>query len=227
MKMDKKTNRFLIILIISLISVAIAFNNKNYTPPVQKNIVVITVDDVSPAFSLEQHKRLFSILDSFNATATLFVIPQYLGRISYTVTLNDEWINLMKEEQRKGHEIAQEGYYHTENEFALLDYNQSIQKLTAGRNLLEQVFGPVCGWRAPYWTENYFVTQALNDLKYCYDADLTVSPFSHGLYGEDWVTNFVTTQLEYKLRSASNKPLIVVLHVQKLDEQVMRMLRNS
>ena len=218
MRKDNKHKLSLILILsLTIILIILLLIQKNRKEPANERIVIITINDVSPAFSLEQHKRLFLILDKYNISATMFVIPNYLGL--YNVTSDEAWFDLIKQEQNKGYEIAQHGYKHFPNEFALFNYSEAKEEMLKGRQLLEQTFGPICGWGAPYWAENYEVTKALNDSNYCYDASLVVRPYSHAWPGNDWVTDFVTSQIEFKNVTQSGKPYIVVLHVEKMDEQ--------
>lgn len=179
--------------------------------------VVITIDDVSPIYSLDKHEKLFSIIDKHNAIATLFVIPDYLGQ--YPVTQNNAWIEIIKKQQERGYEIAQHGYKHTNNEFGLLNYDQAKEKLLLGKSILEGVFGSICGFRPPNWAENYEVKKALKDLGYCYDADAYALKFEHGWKTNLWITEFLKTDLEYEIVSKINKPFVIVLHVESMNEE--------
>lgn len=186
-------------------------------PNKNERIVVITIDDISPAYSLEKHEKLFSIIDKHNAVATLFVIPNYLGK--YPIRNNEAWIEMIKKQQKKGYEIAQHGFEHTKNEFGLLNYEKAKEKLLLGKSMIEEVFGPVCGFRPPNWAENYEVKKALKDLGYCYDANVYALRFEHGWKTNVWITDFLKTDLEYEVVSKLGKPFVIVLHVQSMNDQ--------
>jgi len=187
-------------------------------------VVIITVDDISPAYSLEKHKKLFSVLNKYNVPATLFVIPNFQGK--YPVTQNQGWIDLVKKQQDKGWEIAQHGWEHTDHEFGLLGYHQAEEKLLNGKKILEQVFGPFCGFRPPHWAENYEVKKALKDFGYCYDANVYAIPFEHGGKTISWTTEFISTEAEYELLTKVGKPFIIVLHVQEMNSQGYKYLEE-
>ncbi|MEM5810468.1 MAG: DUF2334 domain-containing protein [Candidatus Aenigmatarchaeota archaeon] len=212
----KKIFKLLIILtvcLLSILSVSIILYKK--PGEISKRVVIITIDDISPVYSIDKHKELFSIIDKYNATATLFVIPNYLGK--YPITSNQEWINLIKQEQSKGYEIAQHGYEHSPYEFGLINYSTAENKLTKGMKILKDVFGDdICGFRPPYWAENFEVKKALRDLGYCYDADIFAIRFEHGWYDNMWITEFVKTEEEFLFMSKIHKPFILVLHVQAM-----------
>ncbi len=84
---------------------------------------------------------------------------------------------------------------------------------------MEQVFGPICGFRPPNWAENYEVKLALKDLGYCYDANVFALKFEHAWKTNLWVTEFLKTEGEYKLMTGFGKPFVLVLHVQAMDNQ--------
>jgi len=209
--------KILIILIVVLISVLSVFLFLAKNQFKSSRTIIITIDDVSPIHNLEKHEKLFSILDKYNITATLFVIPNYLGK--HPISDGGKWIDLIKKEKSKGYEVAQHGYEHTPYEFGLLDYNQAREKLLLGRKLIEDTFGPICGFRAPYWTENYEVRNALRDLGYCYDANTYALRFEHGWKTNLWITEFLKTEAEYEIVSHINKPFIIVLHVEAMNNQ--------
>ena len=205
-----------IIILLLVIPISILATKFRAASP-SKRTIILTIDDVSPAYSLEQHKKLFEIIDKYSVPATLFVIPNYKDK--YPINSDGAWINLIKEEQRKGYEIAQHGYNHSPYEFALLDYDKSKEKLILGRKLLEDVFGPSCGFRPPNWAENYEVRKALKDLHYCYDANVYALKFEHGWKTNVWIAEFLKTMAEYEIVTGAKKPFILVLHVQSMTNE--------
>ncbi len=215
-----RRNLYILFIVLALAVICVILVTAEDHP--NEKILVITVNGISPAYSLEKHERLFSTIDKYNATATLFVIPNYMGE--NPITENEAWINLVRKEQDKGYEIAQHGYMHTPYEFGLLDYNASKERLMAGRVLTESVFGHVRGFRPPYWAENYEVNRALEDLGYCYDADVYDLRFSHGQEDKNWFIDLVQTELEFETVTGTGRPFVLVLDIQYMDDESIKYL---
>ncbi len=127
---------------------------------------------------VDRNTRL--LLDQFernNAKATFF----FLGWVA------ERFPDLVKEVQRRGHEVASHGYAHTRvHQQTPAEFRADVVK---AKNILEQLTGEaVIGYRAPSFSINKqseWAFEILKDIGHVYSS--STYPIKHDLYGvPDW-----------------------------------------
>lgn len=117
--------------------------------------------------------RILDMLDEFAVKATFFVLGWVAERCPA----------LVKEIQRRGHEIACHGYGHQ------LIYRHSPQEfredISKAKNILENICGErVCGYRAPSYSitaQSLWALDILVEEGFSYDS--SIFPITHDIYG--------------------------------------------
>lgn len=117
--------------------------------------------------------RILDMLDEFAMKATFFVLGWVAERLP----------GLVREIQRRGHEIACHGYGHQ------LVYRLTPQEFRAdisrAKKLLEDICGErVCGYRAPSYSitaKSLWALDTLLEEGFSYDS--SIFPISHDIYG--------------------------------------------
>ena len=117
--------------------------------------------------------RILDMLDEYALRATFFVLGWVAGRLPA----------LVKEIQRRGHEIACHGYAHqlvyrlTPSEFR--------EDVSKAKNILEDICGVrVCGYRAPSYSitlKSFWALDILVEEGFSYDS--SIFPITHDIYG--------------------------------------------
>ncbi len=131
------------------------------------SVFLVTVDDVSYYTDPEKLRRFLEYLREKNVAPTLFVIPLHAGK---GVTDNPELIRVLKEYDV---EVAQHGYMHKEKEFKSKSYDEQIEMIKKGREILEKNF-KIYGFRAPGFYHNFETSRALRDLGFTYESEMSV-----------------------------------------------------
>jgi len=129
-------------------------------------------DSMESRVTLNVH-RLLDLFDEHNVKATHFV----LGWVA------ERFPDLIKEIDRRGHEVASHGYSHQ------LVYNQTPQvfenETRDSKNLIEDITGkPVNGYRAASYSitrKSLWALDILADLGFIYDS--SIFPVVHDRYG--------------------------------------------
>jgi len=155
-----------------------------------KNVMTIDVEDYFHVASLSNElkpdswdkiaprvqnntQRILDIFDQYNVKATFFV----LGLVA------NKFPDLVKEIDRRGHEVASHGYSHQ------LIYNQSYKEFKdetkKSKSILEQIIGKsVVGYRAASYSiteKSLWALDILADLEFKYDS--SIYPVTHDVYG--------------------------------------------
>ena len=118
-------------------------------------------------------QRILDIFDKYEAKSTFFI----LGWVA------DKFPELVKEIDRRGHEVASHGYSHQ------LIYNQSYKKFkeetNKSKSLLEDIISkPIRGYRAASYSITKKSLWALDVLAESgFDYDSSIYPVHHDLYG--------------------------------------------
>ena len=129
-------------------------------------------ESIEPRVTSNVH-RLLDLFDEHNVKATHFV----LGWVA------ERYPDLIKEIDRRGHEVASHGYSHQ------LVYNQAPQvfenEARDSKNLIEDIIGkPVNGYRAASYSitrQSLWALDILADLGFLYDS--SIFPVVHDRYG--------------------------------------------
>ena len=117
-------------------------------------------------------QRILDIFDKYEAKSTFFI----LGWVA------DKFPELVKEIDRRGHEVASHGYSHQ------LIYNQSYKKFkeetNKSKSLLEDIISkPIRGYRAASYSITKKSLWALDVLAESgFDYDSSIYPVHHDLY---------------------------------------------
>lgn len=142
----------------------------------EKQITPADWQDLTPR--VDRNTRL--LLDQFdrnNAKATFF----FLGWVA------ERFPDLVKEVQRRGHEVASHGYAHTRvHQQTTAEFRADVVK---AKDILEQLTGEaVIGYRAPSFSINKqseWAFEILKDIGHVYSS--STYPIKHDLYGvPDW-----------------------------------------
>lgn len=143
-------------------------------------VCLITIDDVSYHTDVLDLSRLLALLEWHEAHATFFVIPAH-GSEEKDIALNEVLAERLGNAIAAGCEVGQHGYTHTPaRELKGMSADEERTALARGRELLECVFGPIVGFRAPsYWaTATTYHTLSEMGYAYCAPASLfNVFPF--------------------------------------------------
>ncbi len=139
----------------------------NYTPRVEENT-----------------KRILDIFDSYNVKATFFI----LGWIA------EKFPTLVKEIQRRGHELGCHSYWH--RKIYQLTQDEFREDTIRAKTIIEDIAGvPVKGYRAPSYSitrKSLWALDILEELGFSYDS--SIFPIHHDNYGIPDAPRF-----EYKL----------------------------
>ncbi|MBU1479799.1 MAG: DUF3473 domain-containing protein [Gammaproteobacteria bacterium] len=142
----------------------------------EKQITPADWQDMTPR--VDRNTRV--LLDQFdrnNAKATFF----FLGWVA------ERFPDLVKEVQRRGHEVASHGFSHTRvHQQTPVEFRDDVVK---AKDILEQLIGePVIGYRAPSFSINKqseWAFEILKDIGHVYSS--STYPIKHDLYGvPDW-----------------------------------------
>ncbi|MBU2180523.1 MAG: DUF3473 domain-containing protein [Gammaproteobacteria bacterium] len=142
----------------------------------EKQITPADWQDMTPR--VDRNTRV--LLDQFdrnNAKATFF----FLGWVA------ERFPDLVKEVQRRGHEVASHGFSHTRvHQQSPVEFRDDVVK---AKDILEQLIGePVIGYRAPSFSINKqseWAFEILKDIGHVYSS--STYPIKHDLYGvPDW-----------------------------------------
>lgn len=142
----------------------------------EKQITPADWNDMTPR--VDRNTRV--LLDQFdrnNAKATFF----FLGWVA------QRFPDLVKEVQRRGHEVASHGFSHTKvHQQTQAEFRDDVIR---AKDILEQLTGqPVIGYRAPSFSINKqseWAFEILKDIGHLYSS--STYPIKHDLYGvPDW-----------------------------------------
>jgi len=111
---------------------------------------MIRLDDITPDMNMERFHRVKEVLDKYQICPLIGVVPQNQDETLHKAENNVEFWNLVKELQDCGWRGAQHGTYHVYetadlgllginpfSEFAGLPYDIQLEKLQAGKKILE------------------------------------------------------------------------------------------
>jgi polysaccharide deacetylase family protein (PEP-CTERM system associated) len=129
--------------------------------------------DAQPSRVESNTQRLLDLFDSFTnkVKATFFI----LGWIA------EKYPTLVRRIKNRGHEVASHGYNHQLN--YQMDKPALQEDLRNSKLLLEDISGePVSGYRAPCFSINDEILEAIRDAGYAYDSSFN-SFERHGRYG--------------------------------------------
>jgi polysaccharide deacetylase family protein (PEP-CTERM system associated) len=116
-----------------------------------------------PSIVEEGTYKILDILDETNSKSTFFV----LGWIA------EKYPSLIKEIDKRGHEVASHGYYHKEL-YKMTD-KEIKKEIIKSKNILEQTIGKeVVGYRAPGFSSLDYIKliKLLSELGFKYDASV-------------------------------------------------------
>lgn len=104
-----------------------------------RHTVVVMVDDMSPAYPLNEQHELFDIFDRYGVKPTLFIIPNHAGQ--NPLPEHPEWSALIRRKIAEGYQVGVHGYEHTSWEFYNLTRSQADEKIARGMSEFEQALG--------------------------------------------------------------------------------------
>ena len=115
---------------------------------------ILTVDDVSYHSSTSEMLLLIGKLQELGVHATFFVIPAH-GDEEHAIVYNPALVTTLQAAQYAGFEVGQHGYTHTPaDELRGLSFSEQAQCISRGRQILEQCFGDIYGFRPPsFWAD--------------------------------------------------------------------------
>lgn len=115
-----------------------------------KTECMIRLDDITPDMDTERFHRVKAVLNKYNICPLIGVVPKNQDKTLHKEENNADFWNLVKELQSSGWKVAQHGTYHVYetsdsgllginpfSEFAGLSYEVQLQKLQAGKQILE------------------------------------------------------------------------------------------
>ncbi|RPI77861.1 MAG: DUF3473 domain-containing protein [Desulfobacteraceae bacterium] len=125
--------------------------------------------------------RILDILDEWSVKATFFI----LGWVA------EKMPALVREIQKRGHEIACHGYNH--QLIYRIGRNEFRKDIRKAKHLIEDIGGArVCGYRAPSYSITKKSLWALDILvEEGFDYDSSIFPIKHDIYGIPDVNRFV------------------------------------
>ncbi|MCK4636911.1 MAG: DUF2334 domain-containing protein [Methanomicrobia archaeon] len=131
------------------------------------SVFLVTVDDISYYTDPYKLQSFLEYLKEKNVRPTLFVIPYHAGE---KFTDNTHIVEILKEYDV---EVAQHGYTHTEKEFKSRSYEEQIEMIKKGREILEKDF-TIYGFRSPGFYHNFETSRALKDLGFSYESEMSI-----------------------------------------------------
>lgn len=155
--------------------------------------VIIRMDDICPCMKKEPFERMQNILDKYEATAIIGVVPECRDP-KLNIEAEDPFFwKKIKELQEKGWTVAMHGCFHeyvTKNngylsdnnssEFAGLSYEKQLAKLQYGKNKLKENGIETDVFMAPSHSYDKNTLCALRELGFKYITDgLTSRPYMH------------------------------------------------
>lgn len=129
--------------------------------------------------------RLF--LKKKGIKGVFFVIPDYIK--THPLNKSPRVVAELFKLRDDGHEIAQAGTYHTYGpdmargaeqgeELLTLSFDEQIERIRAGKELLTEIGLPPVGFRAPSFSTNRNTFRVLESLDYLYDSSSIVPPYT-------------------------------------------------
>ncbi len=127
--------------------------------------------------------RLF--LKKKDIKGVFFVIPDYVR--THPLDKSPQVVAELQKLKNDGHEIAQAGTYHTYGpdmargaeagqELLTLSFDEQIERIREGKDLLTKLGFPPAGFRAPSFCTNQETFRVLEMLDYLYDSSSIVPP---------------------------------------------------
>lgn len=104
--------------------------------------------------------RILSLLEKYEIQSSFFVC----GWVAET------YPDIIKNIVDKGHEIAAHGYLHEYLDKLTFEEEKEVHVKT--NRILEDLAGPIKGFRAPYWRMSEDTLKIIKDLGYLYDSSL-------------------------------------------------------
>jgi peptidoglycan/xylan/chitin deacetylase (PgdA/CDA1 family) len=131
--------------------------------------------------------RLF--LKKMEVRGVFFVIPNY--KKSYPLSGSPQVVDELHKLREDGHEISQAGTYHTYGtdlaqgaepgqELLTLSFDDQLERIREGKELLEAIGFPPIGFRAPSFSTNRETFRVLETLDYLYDSSSSLPPRTFG-----------------------------------------------
>ncbi|MEA1993251.1 MAG: DUF2334 domain-containing protein [Euryarchaeota archaeon] len=131
------------------------------------SVFLLTVDDISYYTNPAELQEFLEYVNGRGVSPTLFVIPCHAGK---KVTEGPEIIKIL---QKYDLEVAQHGYQHVEKEFKSKSYEEQVEMITKGREILEKEF-TIYGFRSPGFYRNFTTAEVLNDLGFAYETEMSL-----------------------------------------------------
>jgi len=155
----------------------------------------------SHEFRVEKNvHRLLDLFDSYNEQRT---INDELTKNSLKATffvlgwLAERLPHLVREIQKRGHEIASHGFYH--NLCNKESHKRLKQDLLDSKKLLEDIISaPVFGYRAPSFSISDDTLKVIEECGYLYDSSFN-SFAMHGRYGKILLNSYTKKRLSYQV----------------------------
>ncbi len=143
--------------------------------------VVFTNDDFHAGSSLKPVERLRKRLKKLGVAGTFFVVPHHLGEKE--LEPGTPQVEMLEKLKASGHEIAQHGYLHhcgknegrgvkMGAEFLFLSYEEQLERLRRGREILTGLGFPPLGHRSPCFSGTEETFRALDELGFLYGSDI-------------------------------------------------------
>jgi peptidoglycan/xylan/chitin deacetylase (PgdA/CDA1 family) len=152
----------------------------------RKILSSLTVDDIHPhAINKEKLNELLDLLRKYKLKSTIFVIPFRRGQ---KLSIDKEYVKIIKNYLDEGNEIGLHGYQHYRYEFGYSSifsfpfpsFQSQLRKLEKGIKYLEDIFNiEISGFRAPDYEFNNGTIKALHRLKFKYDSSTSLFKPTH------------------------------------------------
>ena len=146
--------------------------------------LLIRMDDITPDMNWDKFDKLIQIFDKYDIKALLGIVPDNQDPQLHIQEPREDFAQRMLKLQKKGYLLAQHGYQHryvTENggmlnvhktsEFAGLSFEDQLQKLLHGKELLEQQGIVTNIFMAPGHAYDEITLKALYQARFTYMTD--------------------------------------------------------
>lgn len=147
--------------------------------------VILTCDDVNALTEPQKVERLLAAVDKYGLKTVFFVIPLFKGH--YNIAQGNMLVNVLKEAEKRGHEVALHGLTHTSptrkflffrksRELGALPYSEQKRRITKGTRLMEAAGFSVAGFRSPAFSSSIDTMRVLDSEEFLYASDTRVRP---------------------------------------------------
>lgn len=157
----------------------------------KKSSYLLRIDDVCPTMSLETFQRIQEACDSVGIKPLIGIIPDNQDAKLQTNLAWDGFWPYMKSLVKKDWRIAQHGYRHIYNErkseFAGLPYDEQLEKIQLGQDILAAKLGTTPTWfMAPAHSLDRITCKALRELSFTHITD-GIAPYPFQQDGLTWI----------------------------------------